>query len=84
MCNFGARVEWREGRRVVSYYLDVNITKYQFRLLNLTPLECIKGYTMEDDVGARAMKRLPQRRLNRIDDYISIYCYIINSIRSSE
>ena len=39
MCNFGAREKWREGRRVVSSYLDVETTKYQCHLLNPTPLE---------------------------------------------
>ena len=29
MCNFGAREYWRDGRRVVSSYLDVDTTKYQ-------------------------------------------------------
>ena len=29
MCNFGERAEWREGRRVVSSYIDVETTKYQ-------------------------------------------------------
>ena len=38
MCNFGAREEWREGRIVVSYYLDVDTIKYKWRLLNPTPL----------------------------------------------
>ena len=32
--NFGARAELREGRRVVGYYLDVDTTKYQCRILN--------------------------------------------------
>ena len=27
MCNFRARAEWREGRRVVSSYIDVDTTK---------------------------------------------------------
>ena len=34
---------------------------------------------MYDGVGERALKRLPQRRLNFIDGYISSYCSIINS-----
>ena len=70
MCNFGARSEWREGRRVVSSYLDVETTKYQCRLLNPTPLERIAGYIMADTVGDRDIKRLPQIRLNFIDGYI--------------
>ena len=32
---------------------------------------------MEDDVGDRALKRLPQRKMNFIDDSISSYCYMI-------
>ena len=38
-CDFGAQAKWREGRRVVSYYLDVDTTKYQCRILNPTPLD---------------------------------------------
>ena len=38
MCNFGSREVWRKGRSVISFYLDVETTKYQFRLLNTTPL----------------------------------------------
>ena len=34
---------------------------------------------MKDAVGERALKRLPQRRLNFIDGYISSYCSILNS-----
>ena len=33
---------------------------------------------MEVAVGERDLKRLPQRRLNFIDGYISTYCYINN------
>ena len=39
MFNFGARAEWREGRRVVGSYLDVDTTKYQCRIFNTTPLD---------------------------------------------
>ena len=39
MCNFGAQAVWRNGRRAVSYYLDVDTITYQYRLLNLTPLD---------------------------------------------
>ena len=34
---------------------------------------------MEDAVGERALRRLPQRRLNFIDGCISSYCSILNS-----
>ena len=33
---------------------------------------------MEDAVGERALRRLPQRRLNFIDGSISSYCSILN------
>ena len=52
MCNFGSRVEWREGRIVVSYYLDVDTTKYQCRLLNTTPLDCITGYIIDEEAAS--------------------------------
>ena len=59
MCNFGARAKWREGRRVVSSYLDVDTTKDQCRILNPTHLDFIKGYIIDDTVGDRDLKRLP-------------------------
>ena len=74
MCNFESRAEWMKGRSVISSYLDVETTKDQCRLLNSTPLNCITGYIMEDAVGERALKRLPQRRLNFIDGSIYSYC----------
>ena len=33
---------------------------------------------MEDDIGERALKRLPHRRLKFIDGSISSYCSILN------
>ena len=79
MCDFGAQEKLMKGRRVVRYYLDVETTKDQYRLLNPMPLDCIKDYLMEDAVGDRALKSLPQKRLNFIDGYIESYCYILNS-----
>ena len=79
MYKFGSRAEWREGRKYVRSYLDVNTTKDQCRILNSTPLECIAGYIMDDDVCKMALKRLPRRRLKFIDGSISSYCSILNS-----
>ena len=79
MCNFGARSEWRNGRRAFSSYLDVEIINYQYRLVNLTHLECITCYIMEDDIGYRALNSMPRLRLNIIYGSISSYCSIINS-----
>ena len=84
MCNFGAQAEWREERIVVSSYLDVDTTKYQCRLLNTTPLDCIGGYILDDAFGERDFKRLLQRRLNFIDGSISSYCSILNSPKQLE
>ena len=39
---------------------------------------------MEDAVGERALKRLPQRRLKFIDGCIISYCSIINSTERIE
>ena len=39
--NLRERAEWKEGRRVVSYFIDFDTTKDQFRLLDPTPLDCI-------------------------------------------
>ena len=33
---------------------------------------------MDDSVSERSLNRLPQIRLNFIDDYISSNCYILN------
>ena len=68
-----------EDRRVVSYYLDVDTTKYQCLIINTTPLDCISAYIMEDYVSDRDFKRLSQRSLNFIDGSISSYCFIPNS-----
>ena len=58
MCNFGSQEVWRNGRIAVSSYLDVETSKYQHSLLNPTPLDCIKFYIMEDDVGDKDLKSM--------------------------
>ena len=73
MCNFGARKDSRNGRIAISSYSDVDTRKYQCRMLNPTPLECISGYIMEDDVVDRALKSLYHKSLNLIDGSISSY-----------
>ena len=78
MFNFGAREDCREGRRVFSYYVDVETTKDQCRLLNPTPLYYIAGYTVDGAVSERALNRPPHRRLNFIDGSISSFYYILN------
>ena len=70
MCNFGSRVVWRNGRRSISSYLDDDTIKYQER---------IAGCILEDDVGDRFLKRIPQINLILIDDSISSCCSILNS-----
>ena len=70
MCNFGARAEWRNVRRSTSSYLDVDIRNDQYRLVNPTHLDWIKGYISEGAIGDRDLKRLPQLRLNIIDGSI--------------
>ena len=67
MCNFWEWAEWREGRRVVGYYLDVDTTKDQLCLINTTPLDCISGYIMDGSVCDSYLNRLPHRRLNFIE-----------------
>ena len=79
MCNFGAHAEWRNGRRSVSFYLDVDIINDQYRLVNTTPLDCVKCYIMEDAIGDRDLRRLHQRRLKLIYGSISSYQSILNS-----
>ena len=80
MFNFGARAEWRNGRRSVSSYLGVQISNDQYLLVNPTPLYCITGYIMEGAIGDRYLKRLTQKKLNIIDGSISSYVSILNSI----
>ena len=70
MCNFGAQAEWRNGRRSVSSYLDVEISNDQYHMVNPIPLDCITGYIIEDAIGDRDLKRLPQITLNIIHGYI--------------
>ena len=84
ICNFGAWAKWREGRRVVGSYLDVETTKYQCRIFNTTTLNFIAGHIIEDVVGDSYLKRLSQRRLNFIYGSISSYCYILNSTECLE
>ena len=72
MCNFGARAVCSNGRISVSSYLDVDTIKYQYRMLNPTPLDCIA-------VGDRYLKRFPRIIMNLIDGSISSYFYILNS-----
>ena len=70
VCNFGARIEWGGGRRVVGSYLGVDTTKNKCCLLNPTPFDCIAGYIMGNSVGDMSLKRLHHRRLNFIDSSI--------------
>ena len=58
MCNFGSRAEWRDGKRVVTFYLDVDTDKDKFCLLNPTPLDYITDYTMYNAEGERDLTRL--------------------------
>ena len=64
MCNFEVLEEWRNGIRAVSSYPDVEASKDQYRLLNPTLLGFITGHIMDNAVFYRALKRMPQRRLN--------------------
>ena len=73
MCNFGAQVEWRSGRRAISSYLDVDISNDQYHLVNPNPLDCIAGYTMGYYISDRDLNRPPRKRLNIIDGSIPSY-----------
>ena len=64
---------------MVSSYLDDEIINYQYRMVNLIHLDCIAVYIMENAIGGRSLKRLPQRRMNIIDGSISSYSSILNS-----
>ena len=79
MYNFGTHEEWRNGRRAVSSYLDVEISNDHYPLVNPTPLEYITGYTMGYAIDDRALNRLSQKSMNIIDGSTSSYCSIINS-----
>ena len=60
MCNFEAQAEWRNGRRYVSSFLDVDIINDQYHLVNTNPLGGIAGYITENDISDMALNRLPQ------------------------
>ena len=62
MYKLGAWAEWRIRRRAVSSYLDSDTRKDKDCLLEPTHLYCITGYIMEDALGAKALKNLPQKR----------------------
>ena len=47
-------------------------------------MDCITGYIIQDDVGNRYLKRLPQIRLKFIDGSISSYGSILNALRRLE
>ena len=78
MCNFGAREEWRNGKRSVCSYLDVEISNNQDRLVNPNPLDCIVGYILEHAICDSSLKRMPHQRLNLIYGFIESYLSILN------
>ena len=57
MCNVGSRAEWKNGRRAVSFYIDVDISNDQYRLVNPTPLDCIIGYIIKYTIIDMYLKR---------------------------
>ena len=57
MCNVGSRAEWNNGRRAVSFYIDVGISNDQYHLVNPTPLDCITGYIIKYTIIDRYLKR---------------------------
>ena len=64
MCDFETWSEWMSSLRDTIYYLDVDTRKYQDRLINPTPLDCVKGYIMEDVVGDRDSNNLTEKSMN--------------------
>ena len=76
---FGEWAEWSNGKISVSSYTDVDIINDQYYLVNPIYLECISCYTMEHAIDDRALKSLPQIRINTIDGSISSYCSILKS-----
>ena len=77
MCYFEARGECRSRKRAVSSYIVLDTRKYQDCFLNKTHLLRISGYIMEDVVGCRDLKNMPQIRVKLIHVSISSYLYII-------
>ena len=67
MCNFGARKEWRRGRRAISSYIDSETIKYQYYMINPTPFECIIGYIMGAAFSDRYLKKMIKKGLESID-----------------
>ena len=64
MSNFGSRAEWSSRRRVVSSYIDIEIRKYQYRLLNINTLDFIAGCIMEDSDVDGDFNNLSHRRMD--------------------
>ena len=71
MCTFGDQAECISERRAISSYLDIDTRNNNAHLLNPTPLNCISGYTIYDDVGDRYLNKPPKIRLKLINGSIS-------------
>ena len=63
MCDFISRSDRTSGRRDLSSYLGVDTIKYQERLINPTPVDCITGYIIYNDVSYRSLNNLHNQRL---------------------
>ena len=68
-----------EEKQNVSAYLNFEYTSDQQKLLNPPVLDNVTEYMMNDSLGKGTKKRLPQRRLNFIDDMVSSYYSVLNS-----
>ena len=68
-----------EEKQNVSGYLNLEYTSYQQKLLNPPVLDNVTEYMMNDSLGKGTKERLPQRRLNFIDDMVSSYYSVLNS-----
>ena len=60
---FGSRPSLRSGIQQVSGYFNVEVTSDQVHLLNLIPVDTIKGFILKDYVANQARKKLRQRRM---------------------
>ena len=54
--------------------------KDQYCLFNQKPFNIITCYTMDDNVGAKALNNLPQKSLDFIGVFVSSYCFIIKCL----
>ena len=85
ICNYSAQMHWDDDEDLVpSGFLNVDVTKSQHRLLNLTFNNVLTGLIMYDVNGEVEKKNLSRRRLDAIEGNIDSYSRCLNSSKRME